>query len=70
MVLESQKQKVMTGRGIVSNPVAGHDPKRFIPTDLVDLKSRASAITLALSDGFGSGNVNVRILFRHWEAMP
>jgi 3-oxoacyl-(acyl-carrier-protein) synthase len=68
MVLESQKQKVMTGCGIVSDPVAGHDPERFLPTDLVDLKSRASAITLALSDGFGSGNVNARILFRRWEA--
>lgn len=69
MVLECQKRKVMTGCGIVSDPDAGHDPERFIPTDLVDLKSRASAITLALSDGFGSGNVNASILFRRWEAM-
>lgn len=55
---------------LTKDPVAGHDPERFIPTDLVDLTSRASAITLALSDGFGSGNVNASILFRRWEATP
>lgn len=69
MVLENQKRKVMTGCGIVSDLVAGHDPERFLPTDFMHLKSRASAITLALSDVFGSGNVNARILFRRWEAM-
>jgi len=55
---------------LTKDPVAGHEPERFLPTDLVDLKSRASAITLALSDGFGSGNVNASILFRRWEATP
>lgn len=55
---------------LTEDPDAGYDPERFIPTDIVDLTSRASAITLALSDGFGSGNVNASILFRRWEATP